>query len=144
MGFLDRLLGRKRILEGKRASTWGDRLSLYESGLRALLEAGDGFIVFEDKDKDGRFVQFAADSSSAGLTGEVGSQAVPDEADEMLHDLGFRLSDDTAGPESPPNYSRVFEEPDARALAELVEKIFIDTLGCPDTYTAEVVASESH
>ena len=62
-----------------------------------------------------------------------------DEADEMLHDLGFRPPDGSS-----PNSNRVFEEPDARALAELVEKIFIDTLGCPDTYTAEVVASESH
>ena len=92
MGFLDRLLGRKRSqgegldsiylrdvrldeLVGKRASTSGDRLSLYESGLRALLEAGDGFIVFGQKDMGERFVQFAADSSSAGLTGEVGSEA---------------------------------------------------------------------
>ena len=156
MGFLDRLLGRKRSdgkgldsiylrdpglddLKGKRASTSGDRLILYESGLRALLEARDGFIVFEEKDTGERFVQFAADSSSVGLTGEVGSEAVSDEADQTLRDdLGFRPPDG-----SHPNYHRVFEEPDARALAELMEKIF-DTLGCPDTYTAEVVASQSH
>jgi hypothetical protein len=155
VGFLDRLLGRKRSqgegldsiylrdvgldeLKGKRASTSGDRLSLYESGLRPLLEAGDGFIVF-GQDTDERFVQFAADSPSAGLTGEVGSQGVSDEMDEMLRDLGFTPPDNSNS-----NYYRVFEEIDAPVLAELVEKIFIDTLGCPDTYTAEVVASESH
>lgn len=89
-------------------------------------------------------MQLAADSSSAGLTGEVGSQAVSDEAGEMLHDLGFRPPDQsTFGGPGNPNYNRVFEEPDARALAELVEKIFIDILGCPDTYTAEVVGSEA-
>ncbi len=157
MGFLDRLLGRKRNqgesieaiyvrdvdlgeLEGKRASTRGDRLSLYESGLRALLEAKDGFIVFGQKDMDERFVQFAADSSSAGLTGEVGSEAVSDEAGQMLQDeMGFRPPDN-----SNPNYHQEFEEPDARSLAELVEKIYVDTLGCPDTYTLEVVACQSH
>lgn len=121
--------------QGRRASSTDTRLALYESALRALIELGDGFIVFGWEERKECFVQFAWDWGGwTGFYSEVGSRTVSEGRRLMLEARGFKPPDT-----STVNYYQPVEDPESLALAEIVEAVFIDVFECPLSYTVEVV-----
>ena len=121
-------------LKGQRASIPDYRLSLYESGLTALLDAGAGFIIFGCEAREDCYVQFGVGQKSNGLYAEVGSGPVSEAGHEMLTGKDFRPPDDLT-----PNYHQEFEVTDVRGLAKLVDAAFVDALECSESFTTKVV-----
>jgi len=64
----------------------------------------------------------------------VSGEPVSERGRGVLLNRGFEAPD-----ESTLNFSQIFENPEPRTLAELVEKTFRDALECPDSFTAHVV-----
>jgi len=122
-------------LKGETASNPDSRLALFRSALHALIEVGGGsFVIFECKERPECYVQFALVPDTSNLIGEVSGEPVSEKERGILISRGFEAPD-----MSNPNYSRDFESPQPRTLAELVENAFRDVLNCPDSYTAHIV-----
>jgi hypothetical protein len=128
-----------RRLKGERASSRESRIALYESGLRALLEVDDGFVVYECAGREECYVQFAREEVPGGLWGEVAAVPVSEAGAVVLKDEGFEPPDDDYV-----NYHRGFEDADPSALAELVEAAFERALDCPYSYRVEVAKVDAH
>jgi len=124
-----------KSLKSMMSTTTTGRPALYRFGLRLLIEAGGAsFIIFECKEKTEYRLKFIALPGAAGLICEVSGEPISKGGRRILLSMGFKAPD-----KSNSNYSQAFEAPQPRTLAELLEKVFMNALECPDSYTAHVV-----